>query len=214
MIEHVMAALAGLEVDNCEIWTTAAEMPGLDGSSAPLVAALQRAGIVEQPALQPQFRIEHPLRVAEGEQWLEVRPCEGERPVFVYYLDYGPNSPIPSQVFSFTFTPNAFVCQVAEARTFILRSEAETLRRNGIGNRTNFRDLLVLDEQGPLDNTFRFPDECARHKVLDMIGDLALAGVPIVGHFIAYRSGHRLNGRLIQELLAQQESAARRRQCA
>jgi UDP-3-O-acyl N-acetylglucosamine deacetylase len=214
MIEHVMAALAGLEIDNCEIWTTAAEMPGLDGSSAPLVAALQKAGIVEQNALQPSLRIERAVRVTEGDQWLEVRPTTSERSVFVYHLDYGPSSPIQPQVFGFTFTSNAFTCQISDARTFLLRSEAESLRQKGIGRRTSFRDLLVLDQHGPVDNCFRYPDECARHKILDMIGDLALAGIPIVGHFVAYRSGHRLNAKLTEMVLAEHRAFFAERKCA
>lgn len=214
MIEHVMAALAGLEIDNCEIWTTAAEMPGLDGSSAPWVAALQRAGIVDQNALQPSLRIERPIRVTEADQWLEARPTNAEKSTFVYYLDYGPASPIQPQVFAFTLTLNAFVCQLCDARTFLLRSEAEALRQKGIGRRTSFRDLLVLDQHGPVENTFRYPDECARHKILDMIGDLALAGIPIVGHFIAYRSGHRLNAKLTETLLAEHRALVAERKCA
>lgn len=214
MIEHVMAALAGLEIDNCEVWTSASEMPGVDGSSAPFVAALQEAGIVEQSALQPRIVVERPIRVGSDDQWLEVRPAESERPTYVYYLDYGPGSPIPPQVFSLTFTPNAFVCQVAESRTFVLKEEAEALRQRGIGLRTSYRDLLVFGKEGPLENTLRFPNECARHKVLDMIGDLALAGMPILGDFVAYRSGHRINAQLVEAVLAEAEMVARRRQCA
>ncbi len=214
MIEHVMAALAGLEIDNCEIWTSASEMPGVDGSSAPFVAALQEAGIVEQSALQPRIVIQRPIRVSESDQWLEARPTSSERPIFAYFLDYGPGSPIPPQAFSFTFLPNTFVCQVAEARTFVLKQEAEALRRQGIGRRTSHRDLLVFDDNGPLGNSLRFPNECARHKVLDMIGDFALAGVPILGQFVANRSGHRLNAKLVEAVLAEHAQIMADRKCA
>lgn len=214
MIEHVMAALAGLEIDNCEVWVSGSEMPGVDGSSAPFVAALQEAGIVEQSALQPRIVVERPIRIGEEDQWIEVRPTQSERSTFVYYLDYGPSSPITPQVFGLTLTPNAFICQLAESRTFVLKEEAEHLRQQGVGLRTSYRDLLVFGPEGPLDNALRFPNECARHKVLDMIGDIALAGMPILGEFVAYRSGHRHNAQLVEAVLAEQRMLMAERKCA
>ena len=201
MVEHVLAALAGLGVDNCEVWTSEPEMPGCDGSAAPFVDALLRAGIVPQGVEAQRLTVTEPVRVSEGESWIEARPSAKGQLSIEYQLDYPAASVIGRQVARTTITPERFRSELASCRTFVLRSEAEQLVRQGLGLRVTPRDLLVFDAQGPIDNRLRFPNECARHKALDVLGDLALSGRRMVGEFTAYRSGHRLHAELTRQLV-------------
>ena len=202
MVEHVLAALHGLQIDNCEVWLNSAELPGADGSCLPFVAALDAVGILEQAAVRPQLRIDRLLRVGDEESWIEARPVEGPGFSVFCQIDYGPDSPIGRQSFLVLVTPDNFRTELATARTFVLAEEAEWLRRQGLGARVTCRDLLVFGDQGPIDNALRFPDECARHKAMDIVGDLALAGGDLAGHFVAYCSGHRLNAELVKLIRA------------
>lgn len=209
MIEHVLAALGGLSIDNCEVWVDEAEMPGCDGSAMPFVAALDDAGIVEQDAVRRRRAVRGLIRLGDGQSWIEARPANSVTPVFCYLLDYGPDNPIGRQTFEIALTPDSFRREIAPSRTFVLKAEAEWLQAQGLGQRTTVRDLLVFGPSGPIDNVQRFPDECVRHKLLDMVGDLALAGCDLMGRFTAYRSGHRLNAELVRTLLAETETGRR-----
>ncbi|MCA9174833.1 MAG: UDP-3-O-[3-hydroxymyristoyl] N-acetylglucosamine deacetylase [Planctomycetales bacterium] len=199
MVEHVLAALAGLRIDNCEVWTDAPEMPGPDGSSWPIVEALLGAGAVEQDALRRQLVIEEPLRIEWDGAVVIAEPHDGYR--LEYQLDYG-EGPIGRQDFALELSADSFLAEIARARTFILQHEAEWLRERGLGLRATNQDLLVFGAAGPIDNELRFADECVRHKTLDLVGDLALAGCDLVGSFTAYRSGHKLNSEMVRQLLA------------
>ncbi|MGQ9576243.1 MAG: UDP-3-O-acyl-N-acetylglucosamine deacetylase [Thermoguttaceae bacterium] len=214
MVEHVLAALAGLQIDNCEVWADEAEMPGCDGSALPLVLALEGAGIEQQNALRPRRRLRGVVRLRDGDCWIEARPIRPPSTVLCYRLDYGLESPIGRQTFELALTPESFRRELAPSRTFMLKAEAEWLRAQGLGQRATARDLLVFDDDGPIDNSPRFPDECARHKLLDMVGDLALAGCDLVGRFTASKSGHRLNAQLVRIVLARTESLQQWRQTA
>jgi len=213
MVEHVMAALAGLQIDNCEIWTDGAEMPGCDGSSQPFVQALDSAGIVVQEQARPRRVIREALRLGTPDSWIEARPCPDGRTRLRYELDYG-GTAIGRQSLEITLSPEVFRRGLAASRTFLLEQEATALVDQGRGLRTTFRDLLVFGKEGPLDNALRFPDECVRHKLLDMIGDLALAGCDLAGCFVAYRSGHRLNARLVRAILSTGVSLQESKRCA
>lgn len=214
MVEHVLAALSGMGVDNCEIGVTAPEMPGLDGSAAAFVEAIEMAGLKDQGARVAPLVVSRPVRCGGGEQWIEARPPIDSGLTIEYQLRYGPGVAIPPQWIIAEVDPRAFSAELAPARTFLLKSEAEALLARGLGTRVTPRDLLIFDDDGPVDNTLRFVDECVRHKVLDVVGDLALAGRPIVGHIVAHRSGHRLNGELTRTLLAAEQDEADRRRSA
>ncbi len=215
MIEHVMAAVAGMQVDNCEICCNEAEMPGCDGSSLPFVNALQEAGIVQQDAPRAARQIRRVIRLGNEKSWIEARPCSAGRMILQYELDYGGGNPIGRQSLEILLSPRFFHLNLAPSRTFLLQPEALALQSQGLGLRATCRDLLVFDAQGPIENTLRFPDECVRHKIVDMIGDLALTGCDLAGRFIAYRSGHRLNGDLVRAILADDEAEKEpRRRCA
>ncbi len=214
MIEHLMAALAGLEIDNCEVRVDEAEMPGCDGSSFPFVEALQSAGIVEQSFEKRRLVVREIVHLGNEECWLEARPSNTGQTVLSYRLDYGDGGPIGRQAKTIALTPESFRTQLAPCRTFMLKQEAEWLLAQGYGHRTSYRDLLVFDQTGLVDNQLRFPDECVRHKLLDMVGDLALAGCQLIGHFIAYRSGHRMNAEMVRTLMGRAVGVEPRKQCA
>ncbi len=214
MVEHIMAALAGLQVDNCEIWVDQEEMPGCDGSSLPFVEAINNAGTTIQPAVRRQFVVPRVIRMGTDECWVEARPCCSGKTILQYELDYGVGNPIGRQTLEVALSPKFFHKSLAPSRTFLLEHEADALRAQGMGLRVTCQDLLVFGPQGPIDNSLRFPDECVRHKMLDMVGDLALAGCDLVGRFTAYRSGHRLNAALIRTLLADAENERSLKRCA
>ncbi|MEO6811262.1 MAG: UDP-3-O-acyl-N-acetylglucosamine deacetylase [Isosphaeraceae bacterium] len=201
MVEHVMAACAGLRIDNCLVELDAGETPGCDGSSRAFVEALTDAGLVEQDRPRASLRIKRPITVQDGAATLTAHPGVDDRLVLSYNLDYGRDSPIGAQSLFLDISPESFRDELATSRTFLLAEEAKSLRQAGIGARTTEADLLVFGPDGPIGNTLRFPDECVRHKMLDLVGDLALAGTDLIGHVVAHRSGHQLNAELVRSLL-------------
>jgi UDP-3-O-[3-hydroxymyristoyl] N-acetylglucosamine deacetylase len=203
MVEHIMAALGGLQVDNCEVAVNAAEMPGCDGSSLPFVEAIMSAGFVEQKTVRPTLFVREVTRLGNDESWVEARPATSGGLSVKFHLDYGSTTAIGRQTLTLPVTPDSFRRELAPARTFMLKSEADWLLAQGLGTRATLKDLLVFDAEGPIDNELRFRDECVRHKTLDLVGDLALAGCDLVGHFVAFRSGHRLNAEMVRVLLTE-----------
>ena len=200
LVEHVLAALAGLKIDNCLVEINAPEPPGLDGSAQEFVDVLSAAGLVVQPCLRACYGVDESIAVEADGATLAIHPAEGTGLTLSYFLDYGPTSPIGRQVYTGELTPGSFANELASCRTFLLLSEAEELRQQGLGKNTTAADLLVFGPSGPIDNRLRFANEPARHKVLDMVGDLALLGADLCGHVVAYRSGHPLNVELIRIL--------------
>lgn len=213
MVEHVLAALAGLKIDNCEIWIDGAELPGCDGSSLPFVGPLLEAGAVDQSEHRARLIVQRTVRVGDPNAWVEARPSANGEFRVAYHLDYGPG-PIGQQAFELAVTPESFARELAPARTFILQHEAEQLLKQGLAQRASLSDLLVYGENGPLGNALRFTDECVRHKTLDLVGDLALSGFDLVGEFRAHRSGHRLNAELVSVLLREAEPVTALRRTA
>lgn len=205
MVEHILAALGGLQIDNCEVWVNAAEMPGMDGSSQPFVDVLNTAGIVTQDLSRPVLVVRDVTRLGNAESWIEARPVASMGMSVKFHLDYGPDNAIGRQTLTLAVTPDSFRRELAPSRTFMLKSEADWLLAQGLGQRATLQDLLVFDAHGPIENELRYHDECVRHKTLDLLGDLALAQCDFVGHFIAYRSGHRLNADLVRALLTEAE---------
>ena len=202
MVEHVLAALAGLQIDNCLIEVNAAEMPGCDGSCAEFIAALLNAGVRTLEAQRRQVFVQQSIRVGDEFSWIQADPVDHGQLELVYELSYQCPA-IGSQTFQSMINPVNFASQIATARTFVLKHEAEQLQQQGLGERVSYQDVLVFDDHGPIDNSLRFEDECARHKVLDMVGDFSLSGADLVGKFTASRSGHRLNSQMVFALLQQ-----------
>jgi UDP-3-O-acyl N-acetylglucosamine deacetylase len=204
LVEHVLAALAGLRVDNCVVELDAPEPPGLDGSALQFVRTLLGAGVVRQAGRRGAWGVTRPVVLGAGGATLALHPPAPGQPAGLslsYFLDYGSHSPIGRQVHTVHgLTPGGFIRELAGCRTFLLEAEAEELRRQGLGARTTAADLLVFGPHGPIDNRLRFANEPARHKLLDLIGDLSLLGADLCGHVVAYRSGHPLNVELVRAL--------------
>jgi len=200
LVEHVLASLAGLRIDNCYIELNAPEPPGLDGSARRFVEALRSSGTVLQPARRAVWSVERTVVIAQGGATLAIHPAKDDTFRISYFLDYGLQSPIGRQTHTQVITPEWFADEVASCRTFLLEPEAAELRQKGLGVRTTTSDLLVFGRRGPIGNRLRYANEPARHKVLDLVGDLALLGHDLCGHVVGYRSGHPLNAELVRTL--------------
>lgn len=211
MVEHVLAALFGLQVDNCEVWVDAAEMPACDGSSRMFVDALSSAGFEVQNAMRRVLVVRETTRLGTRDSWVEARPNPTGTFSVKFELDYGPGNAVGKQMLTLPITADSFRRELASCRTFLLKTEADWLLSQGLGKRVTPKDLLIFDADGPIDNELRFRDECVRHKALDLVGDLALADCDLVGHFVAHRSGHRLNADLVRALLSEGAPAELRR---
>ncbi len=214
LVEHVLAALAGMHIDNCVIELNAPEPPGLDGSARQFVEALGAAGSVLQAARRDVWCPEAPIKLQANGATLSLYPTEQPGFTISYFLDYGPTAPIVRQVHTQAITPGGFAQELAMCRTFILETEVEELRRQGVGARTTAADLLIFGPRGPIANKVRFANEPARHKVLDLIGDLSLLGADLCGHVVAYRSGHPLNVELVRTLHRRMDANAVHRAAA
>ncbi len=200
MVEHLMAALAALEIDNCLVSIDAEELPGLDGSSRPYVDALRESGLIVQALPRRRLVVTEPIRVELEGSWAEGLPSIDGETRFEYRLHYDEASPIGDQTYRCRLNPSDFVHEIAPARTFVTQSQADQLRARGVASHVTHRDLLVFGADGPIENRLRFRNECARHKTLDMIGDLSLVAADLVGHFVSHRGGHRLNAMLARAL--------------
>jgi UDP-3-O-[3-hydroxymyristoyl] N-acetylglucosamine deacetylase/3-hydroxyacyl-[acyl-carrier-protein] dehydratase len=209
-VEHCLAALNGLGVDNVEVEISGGELPGGDGSSQAFVAAIQQAGIKPLDAKRRPLVIRETVRVAEGDAELIGVPSEAEGLEILYDLDHGPDGLLARQIYAVRLSEETFCREIAPARTFLFEEEARQFQSAGLGQHLTYSDVIVIGPQGVIDNQFRFPDECVRHKVLDLIGDLCLAGRPVQGKIIARKSGHALNHEFIRRLLEGGEREGRR----
>ncbi len=203
MVEHAMSALYAMEIDNCVVHCKARELPGLDGSAMAYALAIEQAGTVTQSEACPVVSIDAPHRIGDDRQWIMALPTAEPGLQCEYRLDYGQDSVIASSTFRVALSPKVFIDEIAAARTFVTQSEAEQLQARGLARHVSHRDLLVFGDEGPIDNVLRFDDECSRHKLLDLVGDLALCGMSLQGKIVAYRSGHNLNGEMAQWLSTQ-----------
>ncbi len=195
-VEHLLAALAGLRVDNCVVEINAIEVPAVDGSCLPFCEVILEAGLHELSVPRETLLIEEPQHVNDrgSQQWIEVVLSHDRTSSVDYHLDYGTEAAIPSQSFSMNLTPEAFLRDIAGARTFVLKEEVESLQQLGFGKHLTGKDIVVFDADGSvIENTLRWADEPVRHKILDCIGDLALSGRMFAGRVVARRSGHKLN---------------------
>jgi UDP-3-O-[3-hydroxymyristoyl] N-acetylglucosamine deacetylase len=203
MVEHALSALAGLGIDCCVVKVDAEEFPGLDGSSWAFVEALEAAGVESLGVPVDPLVVDETRRIGDDVSWIEVSPPRFAGLSVEYELDYGAG-PIGRQTLALHVTPESYRAELASARTFISQSEATRLREAGLALGVGYADLLVFGADGPIENPLRWPDECVRHKVLDLVGDLSLVGRPLHAHVRACRSGHRLNGAMASWLVAAQ----------
>ncbi|MCC5830552.1 MAG: UDP-3-O-[3-hydroxymyristoyl] N-acetylglucosamine deacetylase [Phycisphaeraceae bacterium] len=210
--EHCLSAVAAMGLDNLLIEVEGPELPGMDGSALPFYEALKQAGTEDADQPRRVLTIRKPIMVRHDDAMITALPPEpGVEGLDIFYeLDYRPRTEIGRQVCSFNLARDGYVDSLASARTFLLEEEALQAREAGIGTHLTEDDVLVLGPEGPLgNNKLRFVDEPVRHKMVDLIGDLFLLGIPIHGRILAQRSGHALNHALVRQLLDQARSEAR-----
>ena len=201
-VEHLASALAGLGIDNIIVEVDSNELPIMDGSASPFVFLLQSAGIEELNAPKRFIRITKPVRVEDGDKWAELVPYDGFRVDFAIDFDH----PVISQTrqhMTMDFDSCSYVNEVSRARTFGFMRDLDYLKANNLARGGSMANAIVVGEDRILnDDGLRQNDEFVKHKVLDALGDLYLAGRPIIGHYSGNRSGHALNNRLLRQLFA------------
>lgn len=203
--EHLMAAIASLSIDNLIVEVDSAEIPIMDGSSLPFIYLLQEAQIIEQNALRRYIKVTKPIRIDLGDKWAELRPYDGFK--IDFQIEF--NHPIiseSSQRISMDITAENFLKQISRARTFGFMRDIEYLRANNLALGGNMDNAIVLDEYRVLNpDGLRYDDEFVKHKILDAVGDLYMTGKPLLAEFVAYKSGHDLNNKVLVELMKQQD---------
>ena len=205
-VEHLMSALAGLGIDNAWIELSAPEVPIMDGSAGPFVFLLQSAGLVEQNAPKRFIRIVRPVEVSDGDKVARFVPHDGFRLDFTVEFNH-PAIPSQQSRAVVEFSTDAYIREVSRARTFGFMRDLEFMRERNLGLGGSMDNAIVLDEFRVLnDDGLRYADEFVRHKILDAVGDLYLAGHPIIGAYEARKSGHALNNKLVRALLAEQSA--------
>jgi UDP-3-O-[3-hydroxymyristoyl] N-acetylglucosamine deacetylase/3-hydroxyacyl-[acyl-carrier-protein] dehydratase len=198
-VEHVLAAVAGLEIDDLIVELDGPEPPIGDGSAGPFVDLLRRAGIAQQPGSIQYLRVTEPVRVMDGQSRYEAYPADGlELDVSIDF----PHPLVGRQAGRFVVTPDVFERELASARTFGFAREVDTLRGRGLIRGGSTQSAIVLDDDGVVDNTLRWPDEFVRHKALDCVGDLALAGGRVRARVVADRPSHRGTVLLVRAIIA------------
>ncbi|MEL7414590.1 MAG: UDP-3-O-acyl-N-acetylglucosamine deacetylase [Pseudomonadota bacterium] len=199
-IEHVMAALAGLGVTNALIELDGPEVPIMDGSAAPFVERIQAVGLTRQDAQRLVIRILETVSLDEGEASARLEPAD--RFEMDYEIDF-PDAVIGQQTRSMAVVNGAFVDHLSDSRTFCRQSDVDSLRANGLALGGSLENAIVVEDDRVVNpEGFRHADECVRHKMLDAVGDLALAGAPIIGRYSGTRAGHGVTNRLIRKLFA------------
>ena len=201
-IEHLMASLAGLEIDNITIEIDSNEVPCFDGSAALFIDALKKAGIKEQDSPRKYLRVKEPIFVQEEDAEIIILPAA--HLTISYLLSYD-HPLLRAQYIDLELNPSSFEKTLGRARTYCLESEAKALVERGLGKGADYENTLVLGKKGIIKNKLRFEDECCRHKMLDLMGDIYLLGRPLSGHIIAIKSGHSLNIKFLKKIKHYQE---------
>ncbi len=205
-VEHLLSALAGLGIDNAYIELSAPEVPIMDGSAGPFVFLLQSAGIEEQDAPKRFIRIIKPVEVRDGDKFARFEPHDGFRIGFTVEFDH-PAIPASQSRAEVEFSTASYVKEVSRARTFGFMRDLEYMRERNLGLGGSMDNAIVLDEFRVLnDDGLRYADEFVRHKILDAVGDLYLAGHPIIGAYEGFKSGHALNNTLVRALMAERSA--------
>jgi len=209
-IEHLMSACAGLGIDNLHVDITGEEVPILDGSASSFVFLLQSAGVGVQDAPKRFLKVTRPVEVREGEgptlKWARLEPYHGYRLTFEIEFDH-PVVNATGQRIEFDMGSGRYKQEIARARTFGFTRDVETMRARGLGRGGSLDNVIVIDDHGVLNSDgLRYADEFVKHKILDAIGDLHIAGKPLLASYVAYKSGHALNNKLLRALLSDRDA--------
>ena len=204
-VEHLMAALAGCGIDNVRVEVEGPEVPIMDGSADPFVRLIREAGVHEQRSVRRFLLIRKPIAVAEGDKLARLTPARGKFSIS-YTIDFR-HPLITDQTCKVEMTEKSFQKEIARARTFGFKRDVEKLHAAGLARGGSLANAVVVDDFNILNpEGLRYPDEFVRHKVLDAVGDLALLGMPVIGHLTAVKSGHHLNHLLVRKVLEEQDA--------
>ncbi len=202
--EHVLSALWGMDIDNAVIDIDSEEVPAMDGSAAAFTRSIQHAGIVLQERPRTYLKILEPIHIGNHQHAISILPAPF--PKITYTIDYG-HRLIRQQTREHEWSAMGFQANIAKARTFAFTHEVKALWARGLAKGGSPDNAIVFTETGIMnEETLRFPDECVRHKILDLIGDMSLLGIHIIGHVVANRSGHALHNQLMQTILDNPDS--------
>lgn len=206
-VEHLSAAQSGLGLDNVFIELNAPEVPIIDGSSKPFVSLLLKSGIKELNSAKKFLRLKQTVRVEDGDKWAELRPCH-DGFTLEFTIDYNhPAININTQYYFFNFSSKSFIYEISSARTFGFMNDIQDLQNRGFALGGTLSSVIVINGDRILNSEgLRFHNELVRHKILDAIGDLFMCGYNLLGSFVAFKSGHTLNNRLLRAVLSCQES--------
>ncbi len=202
-VEHLLAALAGMSIDNASVEIDSPEVPIMDGSAAPFTSLLEEVGKKAQRHPKSYLKITKPITVTEGSKHIHLLPSEEFKISYTIEFDH---PLLQNQSYTIVVKDSSFVKEISPARTFGFLKDVEQLKQNGLARGGSLENAIVIDKSGILNQEgLRYENEFVRHKILDLIGDLSLVGKPILGHIIAHKSGHTLNLSLVQRLLLLQD---------
>jgi UDP-3-O-[3-hydroxymyristoyl] N-acetylglucosamine deacetylase len=197
-VEHLMAALVSMSIDNVLVELNSPEVPIMDGSASPFIYLINEAGIKTLQAPRKYLKIIRPIAISRGDKRIALYPSDHFKVTYSISYDH---PLLRHQSRTLRITEDSFVDDIAPARTFTFLKDVEMLRQNGLALGGSLDNAIVLGETGVLNNALRFEDEFVRHKILDAIGDLALVGHPVVGHLVAHRAGHALHTEFAAKIL-------------
>lgn len=203
-VEHLLSALVSQGIDNVYVELNTPEVPIMDGSAAPFVYLIREdAGIKKLSSPRRYLRVTRPMTLSHGDKQIAIYPADELKVSYTISFDH---PLLRHQTRTISITEEAFIDEIAPARTFGFLKEVETMRQKGLALGGSLDNAVVLGETGVLNNTLRFDDEFVRHKILDVIGDLALVGHPIIGHIVAHRGGHGLHTAFAASILAERDA--------
>jgi len=202
-VEHLLAALVSLGVDNAVVELNSPEVPIMDGSAAPFVYLIQEAGVKRLDAPRRYLKVTRPISLTRGDKRIAIYPSDHFKVTYSIAFDH---PLLRHQARTVRVTEESFVEEIAPARTFTFLKEVEMLRQQGLALGGSLENAVVIGDTGVLNNALRFDDEFVRHKILDVIGDMALVGYPIIGHLVAHRGGHALHTAFAAQVLEERDA--------
>jgi UDP-3-O-[3-hydroxymyristoyl] N-acetylglucosamine deacetylase len=202
-VEHLLAALVSLGIDNAIVELNSPEVPIMDGSASPFIYLIQEAGVRLLASPRRHLKVLRPIAMSRGDKRIAVYPSDHFKVTYSIAYDH---PMLRHQSRTIRITEDAFVEDIAPARTFTFLKEVEMLRRQGLALGGSLENAVVIGETGVLNNALRFEDEFVRHKILDVIGDMALVGFPLIGHLVAHRGGHALHTAFAAQVLEESDA--------
>jgi len=202
-VEHLLSALVSLGIDNVVVELNSPEVPIMDGSAAPFVYLIHEAGVKTQSASRKYLKVIRPITMARGDKRIALYPSDHYKVTYSIAFDH---PLLRHQSRTIRLSEDVFIDEIAPARTFTFLKEVEMLRQQGLALGGSLENAIVVGDTGILNNALRFDDEFVRHKILDVIGDMALVGYPVIGHLVAHRGGHALHTAFAAQVLEESEA--------